>query len=119
MAFPQLTREQMLERCDLAGIARVVAVGRESPDSPNLAKLQFVQIRKGELREAEGFAYVRLHGGGEPRTEGGLASWSDWWDYPVGALVETHLDYNGPEDLYQTTWPDAVREIGAEMAQVA
>lgn len=123
MAFPHLTREQMLERCDLAGVARVVAVGRDSPQSPNLAKLEFLHIVKGALRERDGFidgfAYVRLHGGGAPRQDGTLAAWSDWWDYPVGATVMTHLDWNGPEELYQTTWPGAVRETDAEVAQVA
>ena len=122
MAFPELTREQMRDRCDLAGIARVVSVGRASADSPNLAKLLFVRIGKGVLRERGGFVYVRLHGGAGPRVESELASWSDWWDYPVGALVETHLDWSGPEELYQTTWPGAVAEIAeraAELSKVA
>ena len=73
MAFPHLTREQMLERCDLAGVARVVSVGRDSPESPNLAKLEFVHIVKGTPRRArvdDGFVYVRLHGGGAPRRRG-------------------------------------------------
>ena len=119
MAFPQLTREQMLERCDLAGVARVVSVGRDSPESPNIAKLTFVRIVKGALRERDGFVYVRLHGGGAPRQEGGLIAWSDWWDYPVEATVMTHLDWNGPEEVYQTTWPGAVWEIDEDVAQVA
>jgi hypothetical protein len=62
---------------------------------------------------------VRLHGGGAPRLEDGLGSWSDWWDYPVGAAVMTHLDWNGPEALYQTTWPGAVWEFEQEVARVA
>ena len=119
MALPELTREQMRDRCDLAGVARVVAVGRASPDSPNLVKLLFVRVSKGIVRDSAGFVYVRLHGGGAPTLETGLASWSDWWDYPVGADVETHLDWNGPEQVYQTTWPGAVVEIDADRAQVA
>lgn len=122
MAFPELTREQMRERCDLAGIARVISVGRASPDSPNLAKLRFVHVSKGSPRERGGFVYVRLHGGAAAPVETGLASWSDWWDYPVGALVETHLDWNGPQELYQTTWPGAVVEMidrEATMSRVA
>jgi hypothetical protein len=119
MAFPQLTREQMLERCDVAGVARVVSVGRASPDSPNLAKLAFLEIVKGAPRERDGFVFVRLHGGSMPRSDGGVISWSDWWDYPVGALVMTHLDWNGPESVYATTWPGAVREVEGDMARVA
>ena len=117
MGFPELTRAQMRERCDLAGVARVVSVGRASADSPNLAKLRFVQVVKGDARG--GFVYVRLHGGVAAQIETGLASWSDWWDYPVGALVETHLDWNGPEDLYQTTWPGAVVEVVAQDAHMS
>src|SRR3954454_17777821 len=107
MALAVLTREQMLERCDLAGTARVAAVGRDSPDSPNYARLVFLRTVKGELRETDGFVQVRLHGGGAPRLEGGFSTWSDWWDYPVGAVVMTHLDWNGAEEVYQTTWPGA------------
>ena len=44
MSFPELTREQMMERCDLAGVARVVAVGRASSDAPTLAKLVFLKF---------------------------------------------------------------------------
>ena len=117
MALAPLTREQLLERCDLAGIARVISVGRASPDSPNLAKLLFLRVIKGTPRE--GFVFVRLHGGGA-RAESSVTGWSDWWDYPVGAVVTTHLDWNGAEEIYQTTWPGAVREMMAESrAEVA
>jgi len=119
MALAALTREQMLERCDLAGVARVVSVGRASPHSPNVARLAFLRVVKGELREAGGFVDVRLHGGGPARREGGLSAWSDWWDYPVGATVMTHLDWNGADEIYQTTWPGAVSEIDDDMAEVA
>jgi hypothetical protein len=117
MAFASLTREQMLQRCDLAGIARVVSVGRDSPDAPNLARLSFVRIVKGVLRESGGVVCVRLHGGFAPRPDDG--AWSDWWDYPIGATVMTHLDWNGPEALYETTWPGAVREVDDDFAEVA
>jgi hypothetical protein len=119
MAFPQLTREQMLERCDLAGVACVVSIGRASHDSPNLAKLTFVHVVKGAPRERDGFVYVRLHGGGAPRHDGSLVAWSDWWDYPVGTTVMTHLDWNGPEEVYETTWPGAVSEVEGDVARVA
>jgi len=119
MPLAALTREQMLERCDLAGIARVVSVGRASPYSPNLATLVFLRTVKGHVREVGGFVHVRLHGGGAPRLAGGLAAWSDWWDYPVGAVVMTHLDWNGAEEVYHTTWPGAVSEIDEDMAEVA
>jgi hypothetical protein len=112
MGFSQLTQAQMLERCDLAGVARVVSVGRATPDSPNLARLAFLRVEKGEPRESDGIVEVRLHGGG------GYAAWSDWWDYPVGAVVRTHLDWNGAEEVYLTTWPGAVREV-SERAEVA
>jgi hypothetical protein len=111
MALAALTREQMLERCDLAGVARVVSVGRARPDSPNLARLAFLRVVKGELREAGGFVHVRL--------QGGVSAWSDWWDYPVGATVMTHLDWNGAEEVYHTTWPGAVSELCDDMAEVA
>lgn len=117
MALATLTREQMLERCDLAGVARVVSVGRASPDSPNLAKLLFLRVTKGTPRE--GFVHVRLHGGGAARAEGNVIGWSDWWDYPEGALVTTHLDWNGAEEVYQTTWPGAVSEMVESRAEVA
>jgi hypothetical protein len=119
MAFASLTREQMLARCDLAGIARVVSVGRDSPDSPNLARLAFVRIVKGVLREQGGVVCVRLHGGVAPQPEAVLGAWSDWWDYPVGATVMTHLDWSGPDSLYQTTWPGAVSEVDEDFAEVA
>jgi len=115
MAHSALTREHLLQRCDLAGVARVVSVGRASPDSPNLARLVFLRTVKGDRREAGGFVRVRLHGGGAPRVEGGHSAWSDWWDYPVGAVVMTHLDWNGAEQVYHTTCPGAVDE----MAEVA
>jgi len=119
MANSALTREHMLQRCDLAGVARVVSVGRASPDSPNLARLVFLRTVKGEAREAGGFVRVRLHGGGAPRVEGGHLVWSDWWDYPVGAVVMTHLDWHAAEQVYHTTCPGAVDELGDEMAEVA
>jgi hypothetical protein len=121
MAFPQLTREQMMERCDLAVIARVIAVGRASSDSPTLAKLVLLKIVKGASRERGGFVHVRLHGRGRsaPESASGLEAWSDWRDYKVGAVVMTHLDWNGPDALYETTWPGAVREVDAAMAKVA
>ena len=119
MGFASLTREQLLQRCDLAGIARVVSVGRDSPDSPNLARLAFLRIVKGVLREQGGVVCVRLHGSVEPQPDALHGAWSDWWDYPVGATVMTHLDWNGPEALYETTWPGAVREVGEDIAEVA
>ena len=118
MANSALTREHMLQRCDLAGVARVVSVGRASPESPNLARLVFLRTVKGEAREAGGFFRVRLHGGGAPRVSGHSA-WSDWWDYPVGAVVMTHLDWNAAEQAYHTTCPGAVEELDDDMAQVA
>ena len=121
MAFPQLTREQMLERCDLAGTARVVAVGRASSDAPTVAKLVFTRIVKGAQRDRGGFVYVRLHGGASsnPEGAGGLGAWSDRRDYPIGGMVLTHLDWNGPDEVYETTWPGAVKLIEAGIAQVA
>ena len=97
-------------------MARVVGVGRASPDSPFLAKLMFIRVHKGALREHGGFVYVRLHGSASPRLEAGLGSWSDFADYPVGKTVITHLDWSGPEELYQTTWPGAVQEVDANAA---
>ena len=119
MAYPALTREQMLDRCDLAGIARVISVGRPHLDSAPVAKLIFVRTVKGAPRERGGFVYVRLHGTAAPRIDGGLGSWSDWRDYPVGGLVMTHLDWSGPEEVYQTTWPGAVGVLDEQMARVA
>ncbi len=121
MAFPELTREQMMERCDLAGVARVVAVGRASSDAPTLAKLVFLKFVKGASRQGGGFIHVRLHG--RPLSSldsaSGLTGWSDRRDYRVGAVVMTHLDWNGPDEIYETTWPGAVREVDAAMAKVA
>lgn len=111
MAFPELTREQLLERCDLAGVARVVTVGRASADSPNLARLSFVDVVKGGLRTRDGLVHVRLRGGGGALT--------DWWDYPVDAMVMTHLDWNGPDEIYETTWPGAVWELNEAISRVA
>ncbi len=118
MALAALTREQILERCDLAGIARVAAVGRASSDSPQIAKLASVRILKGAPREHGGFVLVRLRGAA-PRSGGVQGAWSDWWDYPAGATVMTHLDWNGPEAVYQTTWLGAVFELDERAAKVA
>jgi hypothetical protein len=121
MSFPELTREQMMERCDLAGVARVISVGRASQDSPAVARLVFLKIMKGASRERGGYIHVRLHGRKKPtiETAAGLAGWSDWRDYPIGATIMAHLDWNGPEEVYETTWPGAVREIDAARAKVA
>ena len=118
MALRPLNAEELLERCDLAGVARVVSVGRATPTSPNIARLDFVRLYKGEA--GPGYVHVRLHGGaltadGRPV----LGGWSDWWDYPVGALVETHLDWNTGREVYETSWPGAVSEIDRDWAEVA
>ena len=119
MAFPQLTREQMLERCDLAGLARVVTVGRASSDAPAVAKLVFTRIVKGAQRDRGGFVYVRLHRGGaaDHDVARSLGGWSDRRDYPIGGMVMTHLDWNGPDEVYETTWPGAVKVVEAGIAQ--
>ena len=119
MAFPKLTRQQMLDRCDLAGVARVVSVGRATLNSPVVAKLVFLQVLKGAPRERGGFVHVRLKGGMAPRSENGLVSWSDGHDYRAGAAVLTHLDWSGPDEHYLTTWPGAVVEVAVEKAKVA
>lgn len=64
---------------------------------------------------------MRLHGGATSFDDGsaGLAGWSDRRDYPIGGMVMTHLDWNGPDDVYETTWPGAVRLIEAGISQVA
>ena len=116
MTFSPLMREQILARCDLAGLARVVAVGRASLDSPNLAKLAFLRVVKGAPPERDGLVCVRLHGG--TGRDGGHG-WSDWWDYPVGALVMTHLEWNGADQVYETAWPGAVVEVEGAVARVA
>ena len=116
MALRPLTPDEMLERCDLAGIAQVISVGRATPTEPNLAKLKFLNIDKGGVRDAKGHpvtsAYVRLHGGAVTSSDGAsiLGGWSDWWDYPVGFTVMTHLDWNARDGVYETTWPGAVWE---------
>jgi hypothetical protein len=110
MPLRALSPEELLARCDLAGVARVVSVGRASPTAPNLAKLLFLEIEKGAVRGADGrpaaFAHVRLHGGAAM-----VGGWSDWWDYPVGFLVRTHLDWNERDGVHETTWPGAVSEL--------
>ncbi len=119
MAFPRLTRQQLMDRCDLAGVARVVFVGRATPNSPIMAKLVFLQVLKGAPRERAGFVHVRLKGGTPPRAENGHVAWSDGHDYRIGAAVLTHLDWNGPDENYLTTWPGAVQEVAVEKARVA
>jgi hypothetical protein len=120
MALRPLTAEEMRERCDLAGLARVVSVGRATPTSPNLARLAFVEIHKGGVRDAQGparYAHVRLHGGaGTANGLPVLGGWSDWWDYPAGEMVVTHLDWNERDGVYETTWPGAVWEARASAA---
>ena len=119
MAFPKLTREQVLARCDLAGIARVVSVGRATGNSSPVAKLVFLRIVKGAARERGGFVHVKLNAAGGPRAENGLVNWSDRADYKVGATIMTHLDWSGPEEVYLTTWPGAVAPASVEAARVA
>jgi len=118
MALRPLNAKERLDRCDLAGVARVVAVGRATPTSPNIARLEFVRLYKGDAGGCN--VHVRLHGGAH--TADGrpvLGGWSDWWDYPVGALVETHLDWNGAVEVYETSGPGAVSEIDRDSCEVA
>jgi len=119
MAFPKLTRQQLMDRCDLAGVARVVSVGRATPNSPIIAKLVFLQVMKGAPRERGGFVQVRLKGGAASRADNGFVTWSDGQDYRIGAAVLTHLDWSGPDEVYLTTWPGAVQEVAVEKARVA
>ena len=119
MAFPKLTHEQLLERCDLAGIARVVSVGRASANAPPVARLVFLRVTKGAARERGGFVHVRLKVGAAARAENGLVSWSDKTDYRIGATISTHLDWSGPDELYLTTWPGSVAPVAVEAARVA
>ncbi len=119
MALPKLTSEQMLDRCDLAGIARVVSVGRATVNSPVVARLVFLQVLKGVPRERSGFVHVRLKDGAPIRLDNGLVTWSDMRDYRTGAAVMTHLDWSGPDEHYLTTWPGAVVEVAVEKARVA
>lgn len=119
MAFPKLTSQQLLDRCDLAGVARVVSVDRASPNSPIVAKLAFVQVLKGDPRQRGGFVHVRLKRGAAPVAENGLVVWSDGFDYRVGSMLMTHLDWSGPDEHYLTTWPGAVAHIAVEKARVA
>jgi hypothetical protein len=110
--------EDRLERCDLAGIARVESVGRADPTAPKLAKLSFLEIVKGEPREG-GPVPVRLRGG-RAGDETGPAlgdAWSDWWDYPAGHTVMTHLAWNSREGVYRTAEPGAVWEVHARRAR--
>ena len=118
MALRPLSAEELLDRCDLAGLARVISAGRATPNSPNIAELDFVRLYKGGAPERP--VHVRLHGGAH-NADGlpVLGSWSDWWDYPVGALVETHLDWNSDGQVYETTWPGAVSLIDRDRAEVA
>jgi hypothetical protein len=106
--------EDRLEHCDLAGIARVESVGRADSTAPKLAKLTFLEIVKGEPRE--GHVLVRLRGG-RAIDEIGAAmwgAWSDWWDYPAGHFVMTHLVWSAREGVYRTAWPGAVWEVQAQ-----
>jgi hypothetical protein len=119
MALPKLTDQQLLDRCDLAGIARVVSVGRATPNSPVVAKLVFLRVVKGVPRERSGFVHVRLKGGVPPHLDDGLVAWSDGRDYRIGAAVMTHLDWSGPDEHYLTTWPGAVAEVAVEKTKVA
>ncbi len=115
MALRPLTAEEFLDRCDLAGVARVVSVGRATPTSPNLAKLEFIEFHKGNVpdgKEGARQAFVRLHGGaGAADGRPALGGWSDWWDYPAGDTVVTHLDWNEKDGCYETTSPGAVWEV--------
>ena len=119
MAFPKLTREQLIERCDLAGVARVVSIGRANLNAPPVAKLVFLRVTKGAARERGGFVLVKLKSETAPRAENGLVSWSDRADYRIGATISTHLDWSGPDELYLTTWPGAVAPVAIEAARVA
>ena len=120
MAVGPLSAEELLDRCDLAGVARVISVGRATSSSPNIAELDFVRFYKGSAPNDGGRVRVRLHGGAHA-ADGRLVrgSWSDWWDYPAGALVETHLAWNAARQVYETSWPAAVSEIERESVEVA
>jgi hypothetical protein len=108
-AFPP--SHEAADRCDLAGIARVVSVGRASAEAPSLVRLAFERVVTGAARTSDGLVLVRRRGG--------PAAWSDWWEYPVGARVLTHLVWREAEGAYATAWPGAVSVVEEDFCEVA
>ena len=113
---PQFQR-QILDRCDLAGLARVEAIGRDPPQ----ARLRFVDLVKGAPQAVQGLAsdeaLVARQGGLRFAADGSRVSvgWSDWWAYPEGATVMTHLVWNEAKGVYETC-EGAVAIVTEEMA---
>lgn len=107
MVAAPLSDEELYERSDLAGQARVVSVenGR--------ALLRFTRLTKGRPRgigllHRLGLgrtAMVDLRGRAEPMT---LGDWSDYGAYEPGTRVMTHLTWDARAEAYQTIWWNAV-----------
>lgn len=113
MAPPPMNRQQLLDRCDLAGIA-MVAPFRKSEPGEGFAKLAFFELRKGSVRDAAGrpapFAYVALRPGhdAQSRVPPVLGGWSDEDRFEVGDTVLVYLNWSESRQAYVTTWINAV-----------
>ena len=113
MAPPPMNRQQLLDRCDLAGIA-MVAPFRKSEPAEGFAKLAFFELRKGSVRDAScrpaPFAYVAMRDRHDPRSREPVIAggWSDEDSFEVGESVLVYLNWSERERAYVTAWINAV-----------
>jgi hypothetical protein len=102
-----LTSEELLEKADLAGYARVVSVKK------GRARLHFSKILKGRPTGPGFFhrfglsrtAIVYLN---PPIEEPVLGPWTDHSTYIPGTRVKTHLRWDSERQVYETVWWNAV-----------
>ena len=113
MAPLPLNRSQRLAQCDLAGIATVASF-RKTEDGRDLAKLAFLELHKGSVRDASGrpapFAYVAMRDRHDPRSREPVIAggWSDEDSFEVGESVLVYLNWSERERAYVTAWINAV-----------
>ena len=114
---PALSREELLERADLAGQVRIMKI-IWAPDktSPHLARLRLEKIIKGTPRyRFPLLARLRLSRTIEvkmrriKRDYAGRKMPGEWSDgYRVGDRVMTHLFWDAENSGYRTLWWNAV-----------
>ena len=110
MVAAPLTPEELLELCDLAGVAHVLDVGLNPSGWGVVAKLRFSKIVKGGVRTGGWFsprvALVKVR---ELSPQPIPGEWSDY--YEPGTQVFTHLNWDEQSRLYATTWWNAVNIV--------
>lgn len=110
MVARPLEPEELLARCDLAGMAEVLDIVSSPDRLGQAARLRFSKITKGRVLTDGWFwpriAIVKLR---EPVDEPMPGAWSDY--YQPGTRVFTYLDWDPAFKVYRTSWWNAVQVI--------